>query len=52
MAGVDGLVADGLADPQRLGVTGGSYGGYLTSWIVGHTDRFRGGGQPAAASTT
>lgn len=27
-------------DPDRLGVMGGSYGGYLTSWIVGHTDRF------------
>jgi dipeptidyl aminopeptidase/acylaminoacyl peptidase len=40
MAGVDALVADGLADPARLGVTGGSYGGYLTNWIVGHTDRF------------
>ena len=41
LAGVDGLVADGLADPDRLGVTGGSYGGYLTNWIVGHDDRFR-----------
>jgi dipeptidyl aminopeptidase/acylaminoacyl peptidase len=41
MGGVDALIADGLADPDRLGVTGGSYGGYLTSWIVGHTDRFR-----------
>ncbi len=40
MAGVDGLIADGLADPDRLGVTGGSYGGYLTNWIVGKTDRF------------
>ena len=40
MGGLDALVADGLADPQRLGVTGGSYGGYLTSWVVGHTDRF------------
>ena len=38
MAGVDALIADGLADPDRLGVTGGSYGGYLTSWIVGHAD--------------
>jgi dipeptidyl aminopeptidase/acylaminoacyl peptidase len=41
MAGVDGAVTDGLADPDRLGVTGGSYGGYLTNWIVGRTDRFR-----------
>ncbi|MFN8621087.1 MAG: S9 family peptidase [Chloroflexota bacterium] len=41
MAGLDALVADGLVDPDRLGVTGGSYGGYLTAWIIGHTDRFR-----------
>ncbi len=41
MAGIDALVADGLVDGDRLGVTGGSYGGYLTSWIVGHTDRFK-----------
>jgi dipeptidyl aminopeptidase/acylaminoacyl peptidase len=41
LAGVEALVADGLADPDRLGVTGGSYGGYLTNWIVGHDDRFR-----------
>ena len=27
-------------DDARLGVQGGSYGGYMTSWIVGHTDRF------------
>ena len=40
LAGVDALVADGLADPAHLGVTGGSYGGYLTSWIVGHDQRF------------
>lgn len=32
-------------DPARVGVTGGSYGGFLTNWIVGHTDRF------AAAAT-
>jgi dipeptidyl aminopeptidase/acylaminoacyl peptidase len=41
LAGVDALVADGLADPERLGVTGGSYGGYLTNWIIGHDRRFR-----------
>ncbi|HEX2754684.1 MAG TPA: S9 family peptidase [Candidatus Limnocylindrales bacterium] len=40
LAGVDALVAEGLANPARLGVTGGSYGGYLTNWIVGHDDRF------------
>ncbi len=40
LAGVEALVDDGLADPARLGVTGGSYGGYLTNWIVGHDDRF------------
>jgi dipeptidyl aminopeptidase/acylaminoacyl peptidase len=41
LAGVDALVAEGLADPDRLGVTGGSYGGYLTNWIVAHDQRFR-----------
>jgi len=28
-------------DKERLGVTGGSYGGYMTNWIIGHTNRFR-----------
>ena len=28
------------ADPQRVGVMGGSYGGWMTNWIIGHTDRF------------
>ncbi|WP_091015670.1 MULTISPECIES: S9 family peptidase [Paenibacillus] len=28
-------------DESRLGVTGGSYGGFMTNWIVGHTDRFK-----------
>lgn len=28
-------------DPQRLGVAGGSYGGFMTNWIIGHTDRFK-----------
>lgn len=41
LAGVDQAIADGLADPDRLGVTGGSYGGYLTNWIVAKTDRFK-----------
>ncbi len=30
-----------FCDPDRVGVLGGSYGGYMTSWIVGHTDRFK-----------
>ena len=30
-----------FVDGERLGVIGGSYGGYMTSWIVGHTDRFK-----------
>jgi dipeptidyl aminopeptidase/acylaminoacyl peptidase len=29
------------ADPDRLGIMGGSYGGYMTSWAIGHTDRFK-----------
>jgi dipeptidyl aminopeptidase/acylaminoacyl peptidase len=41
LAGIDSLGADGLADPERLGLTGGSYGGYLTNWILAHDKRFR-----------
>jgi dipeptidyl aminopeptidase/acylaminoacyl peptidase len=41
MAGVDALVRRGVADPDRLYVGGYSYGGFMTAWTVGHTDRFR-----------
>ena len=41
MAGVDDLIARGWVDPEKLGVTGGSGGGVLTNWTVGHTDRFK-----------
>lgn len=41
MAATDVLVERGLADPARLAVTGGSYGGYLVSWICGRTNRFK-----------
>jgi len=41
MAGVDYLVKRQYVDPKKLGVTGGSYGGYMTNWIIGHTDRFK-----------
>jgi dipeptidyl aminopeptidase/acylaminoacyl peptidase len=37
----DHLAGLDYVDPSRLGVTGGSYGGFMTNWIVGHTDRFR-----------
>lgn len=41
LAAIDALVAEGIADPGRLAVAGYSYGGYMTSWVVGHTDRFK-----------
>ncbi|MBN8593823.1 MAG: S9 family peptidase [Anaerolineae bacterium] len=41
MAGVDAIIETGIVDPDRLAVGGGSYGGYMTSWIVSHTDRFK-----------
>lgn len=41
MAGVDYLCKKPYVDSKRLGVTGGSYGGYMTNWIVGHTNRFK-----------
>jgi dipeptidyl aminopeptidase/acylaminoacyl peptidase len=40
-AAVDHVVGLGLADPDRLGVIGLSYGGFLVNWLVGTTDRFR-----------
>jgi dipeptidyl aminopeptidase/acylaminoacyl peptidase len=40
MAGVDEVLKKGYVDPRKLGVTGGSGGGLLTDWIIGHTDRF------------
>lgn len=41
MLGVDACVARGVADPERLVVSGYSYGGYMTMFILGHTDRFK-----------
>ena len=41
MAGVDHVLEQGWIDPKRLYVTGGSYGGFMTNWVIGHTDRFR-----------
>jgi dipeptidyl aminopeptidase/acylaminoacyl peptidase len=41
LAATDLLIRRGIADPDRLYVGGGSYGGFMTQWAVGHTDRFR-----------
>lgn len=41
LTGVDSLIASGLADPDRLGVGGWSYGGFASAWAVSQTKRFR-----------
>ncbi|MBC7987069.1 MAG: S9 family peptidase [Sphingomonadaceae bacterium] len=41
MSAVDAVIAQGIADPDHLYVTGGSGGGVLTAWIVGRTNRFQ-----------
>jgi dipeptidyl aminopeptidase/acylaminoacyl peptidase len=42
MAGVDAVIAQGIADPQRLGIGGWSYGGYMAAWAITQTNRFKG----------
>jgi dipeptidyl aminopeptidase/acylaminoacyl peptidase len=41
MTGVDAMIDRGIADPDRMGVMGWSYGGYMTSWVITQTDRFK-----------
>ena len=41
MAGVDWAIANGIADPTRLGIGGWSYGGYMAAWAVTQTTRFK-----------
>ncbi|MBZ5539812.1 MAG: S9 family peptidase [Acidobacteriia bacterium] len=41
MAGVDDLVARGIADPDKLGIGGWSYGGYMAEWAITQTTRFK-----------
>jgi dipeptidyl aminopeptidase/acylaminoacyl peptidase len=50
MAGVDFLIAQGIADPDRLGVMGASYGGFMTNWIVTQTNRFKAASSSASIS--
>jgi dipeptidyl aminopeptidase/acylaminoacyl peptidase len=41
MAGVDDLIARGVADPNRLGIGGWSYGGFMSAWAITQTPRFK-----------
>ena len=41
MAAADYLESRKFVNPKRVGVTGGSYGGYMTNWMIGHTNRFK-----------
>jgi dipeptidyl aminopeptidase/acylaminoacyl peptidase len=41
MAGVDAMIARGVADPDRLAHIGWSYGGYMTAWVITQTNRFK-----------
>jgi len=40
MAAADYLEKQKFINPKKMGVTGGSYGGYMTNWMIGHTNRF------------
>lgn len=41
LSGIDVLIAEGVADPDRLGIGGWSHGGFMAAWAVGQTDRFK-----------
>jgi len=41
MAFTEAVARRPYVDRRRMGIIGGSYGGYMTNWIVGHTERFR-----------
>jgi dipeptidyl aminopeptidase/acylaminoacyl peptidase len=40
LRGIDRCIAEGIADPDRIGITGVSYGGYMTAWAVANSERF------------
>ncbi len=50
MAGVDHVIEKGVVDPDRMAVMGWSYGGFMTSWVIGQTDRFKAAGVGAAVT--
>lgn len=41
LGGIDLLIAEGVADPERLAVSGWSHGGFMAAWAIGQTDRFK-----------
>ena len=41
ISGIDLLIAEGIADPDRLGIGGASHGGFMAAWAIGQTDRFK-----------
>lgn len=41
LTGIDLLITQGIADPDRLGIAGWSHGGFMAAWAIGQTDRFR-----------
>jgi dipeptidyl aminopeptidase/acylaminoacyl peptidase len=50
MTGVDRVIEKGIADPDRLGVMGWSYGGFMTSWVLTQTSRFKAASVGAAVT--
>ncbi|MCC6630339.1 MAG: S9 family peptidase, partial [Chloroflexi bacterium] len=50
IAGLDQLIAEGVADADRLGIGGWSQGGFMTAWAVGQSDRFKAGVMGAGVS--
>jgi len=52
MAGVDYLIKNKIADEDKMVVGGWSYGGYMTNWIIGHTDRFKAAVSVAGVTNT
>ena len=50
LSGIDALVERGIADPERIGVTGGSYGGFMSAWLITQDQRFA-AAVPMAPST-